>query len=209
MNVKETGTSASRNPYPTPPHSAGPRQSQFSEPSSSNRFSGGSTQIPTSTNGTAGGRNRNNSLPSRNRPLDPATGPLDFVRRDTKLAYRSPHLRKKHLPGPDSIDTLDTVGGGYHHEGPYDATLLARNTNYKSSPVEAVRSTNQEALKATPEEKIQDSLRKHMPLDGTAVVPPGVPDREGRVYSYEEGTDLMIEDGGNYKRWPGVVCASY
>lgn len=131
---------------------------------------------------------------------------MDIVRRDTKLAYRSPHLRKKHIPGPDTIDTLDTVGGGYHHEGPYDATLWARNTNYKSSPIEAVKGTNQEALKATPEEKIQDSLRKHMPLDGTAAVPPGIPDREGRVYNYEEGTDMMVENGGNYKRWPSVVC---
>lgn len=28
----------------------------------------------------------------------------------------------------------------------------------------------------------------------------------GRSYDYEEGADMMIENGGNYKRWPGVVC---
>lgn len=193
----------SHSPYPTPPHSAGPRQSKFSDSSPPNRYSAASTQIPTSTSGTGSGRHRNNSLPSRQSPAD--NGPLDFVRRDTLLAHRSPHLRKKHQPGPDSIDKLDTVGAGYHHEGPYDATLLARNTSFTSSPVEALRGTNREALKATPDEKIQDSLRKHMPLDGTAVVPPGLPDRDGRVYSYEEGTDMMIENGGNYKRWPGLV----
>ena len=31
-------------------------------------------------------------------------------------------------------------------------------------------------------------------------------DSMGRKYEYEEGADMMIENGGNYKRWPGVVC---
>lgn len=97
------------------------------------------------------------------------------------------------------------MGGAYHHEGPFDATLLAKNLSYKSSPVEAVRRTNLEALKATPREKIQDSVERHRPLDGVARVPPGMADENGRVYNYREGADLMIEDGGNYKRWPGVV----
>ena len=167
-----------------------------------------STQIPTSTGGGAtsnGGRgNRNNSLPSRH-PGDTSNRPLDVLRHETKIAHRSPHLRKEHVPGPDSIDTLDTVGGGYHHEGPYDATLLSRNTRHYSSPIEAVRGTNNEALKATPREKIHDSLNNHRPLDGTAMVPPGERDQMGRMYDYEEGTDMMIENGGNYKRWPGVV----
>ena len=75
-----------------------------------------------------------------------------------------------------------------------------------SSPIEAVRFTNEEALKATAPERIQDSLKKHRPLDGVAIVPPGMEDMYGRTYNYEEGTDMMIENGGNYKRWPGVVC---
>ena len=74
-----------------------------------------------------------------------------------------------------------------------------------SSPIEAVRRTNEEALKATAPEKIQDSLKKHRPLDGVAIVPPGMEDMNGRIYNYEEGTDMMIENGGNYKRWSGVV----
>ena len=101
------------------------------------------------------------------------------------------------------------MGGAYHHDGPYDATLLARNMSFTSSPVEAVAASNEEALKATPREKIVDSVQKHRPLDGVAIVPPGVTDREGRVYHYEEGTDMMIEDGGNYKRWPGVVSTPF
>lgn len=123
------------------------------------------------------------------------------------MANRHPRLRKKHIVGTDTIDRMDTVGG-FHHDGPYDATLLARNTSYINSPVQAVRTTNEEALRATPREMIKDSIDKHRPLDGVAMVPPGMEDRYGNVYNYKEGTDMMIEDspeGGAYKRWPGVV----
>jgi len=135
--------------------------------------------------------------------------PLDTLRKETKAAHRSPHLRKKHIPGTDTIDSLDkSLFGAYHHEGPYDATLLARNTSYNSSPVAAVSSTNSEALKATPRENIKDSLDKHVPLSGTAVIPPGMSGLDGRVMEYEEGADLMRErdaPGGAYKRWADVV----
>lgn len=129
--------------------------------------------------------------------------PLDIIRKETKIANRAPHLRKKNLVGPDSIDSLDTVGGTYHHDGPFDAVLLARNKSVVNSPVDAVRASNAEALKATPEEKIKDSLLKHRPLDGVASVPPGTLGRDGRVYDYEEGYNMMLD--GDYKRWPGVV----
>ncbi|KAL8959827.1 MAG: hypothetical protein Q9183_005566, partial [Haloplaca sp. 2 TL-2023] len=101
---------------------------------------------------------------------------------------------------------LDISGGplAWHHEGPFDAASLARNRQYKNSPIEAVAGSNAEALKATAEEKINDSLRRQRPLDGVALVPPGEADRNGRVYTYRAGTDLMIEDGGNYKRWDHV-----
>jgi len=65
-----------------------------------------------------------------------------------------------------------------------------------------------EAIKATPREFIDDSLTKHVPLQGTAVVPPGMADMRGHVMSYEEGADLMREKdapGGAYKRWDFVV----
>lgn len=156
-----------------------------------------SSAIPTSIPS----RRRNNSLLSRFEG-DQSHRPLEIIKRDTRLANRAPHLRKKHHVGPDTIDSLDTVGGAYHHEGPFDATLLARNFAVDSSPVAAVRESNIEALKATPREMIHDSLRAHRPLDGVALVPPGVPDRNGQVYDYEE-KNLIIE--GDYKRWPGIV----
>jgi hypothetical protein len=79
-------------------------------------------------------------------------------------------MKKKHIPGPDMIDRLDvTTGSKYHHEGPYDATLIARNTSWESSPLAAVTDTTEEALKATPRENVLDAVSRHRPLDGVAV----------------------------------------
>ncbi|KAL8766955.1 MAG: hypothetical protein Q9209_006436 [Squamulea sp. 1 TL-2023] len=169
-----------------------------------------STQIATSTGGQASSSIAPTNRPRRTSSLsaryqgDRSHRPLEIIAHEQKLAHRSHHLRKQQHHGADSIDQLDIAGGAYHHEGPFDAASLARNRAYKNSPIEAVASTNAEALRATPEEKVVDALKKHRPLDGVAIVPPGQADREGRLYKYEEGTDLMIEDGGNYKRWPGV-----
>ena len=223
---------ASSTGYPSPPESASPRKDRFS--ASTNRkeafpdFDGSysptstrqsvdqaSTQIPTSTEGqnsttTDGHRRRGSSLTQRF-PGDQSHRPLDMIKRDAKLANRHPRFRKKHIVGSDTIDRMDSLGG-FHHEGPYDATLLARNTSSVDSPVQAVSSTNEEALKATPREMIQDSVEKHRPLDGVAMLAPGVEDRYGNIYTYEEGTDMMIEnspEGGAYKRWPGVVRPLY
>ncbi|KAF1818926.1 uncharacterized protein K489DRAFT_326629 [Dissoconium aciculare CBS 342.82] len=148
---------------------------------------------------------RTSSLSARY-PGDDSHKPLDIIRRDSQRAHRAPHLKKRHIPGADIIDRLDPAIGGraYHHEGPYDAALLARNTSFESSPVAALETTNAEALKATPAENIKDAVERHMPLDGVAIVPPGVPDRFGRTYEYEEGADLLRENGGDgpgYKRW--------
>ena len=134
---------------------------------------------------------------------------MDIVRRESKKASHSPHLNKRHLPGADVIDRLDPamLGRAYHHEGPYDAASLARNTG-KNSPIAALKTTNEEALKATPRENIRDAVERHKPLDGVAFVPPGEPDQFGRTYEYEEGTDMMREPGSGdagYRRWPGQV----
>ena len=152
-------------------------------------------------------RRRGSSLKERY-PGDKSHQPLDVIRRDSKKAYRSPHLHKRSLPGADMIDRLDPAIGGraYHHEGPYDAALLSRNRDPKNAPLKALETSNEEALKATPRENIRDAVERHKPLDGVAIVPPGEADRFGRRYNYKEGDDLMHEpssgDAG-YKRWPG------
>lgn len=152
-------------------------------------------------------RRRTNSLRGRF-PGDNSHKPLDIIRKDSRKAERSPHLKKRHLPGADTIDRLDPAVGGraYHHEGPYDVTLLARNNSFDNSPLAALQASNQEALKATPQENIRDAVERHKPLDGVAIIPPGMSDRFGRSYNYEEGADLMHEeneDGPGYKRWSG------
>lgn len=136
-----------------------------------------------------------------------------MLKKDSLRANRAPHLRKTSHVGADSIDTLDNVGdaSAYHHEGPYDATLLARNMDPKRAPIAAVRQGNAEALRATPREQVEDSVRKHRPLDGVAAVPPGMVGPNGKIMQYEEGSDMMIDgnpEGGAFRRWPGMVSPS-
>jgi len=120
------------------------------------------------------------------------------------------HHRRESYARPDPIDVLDNTpfGGAYHHTGPYEATLAANNMNKKYSPVAAVHESNMAALRATPREYVQDSLTKHVPLQGTATIPPGEPDFNGDIMDYEDGADLMREPdagGGPYRRWEGLV----
>ncbi|TGJ85926.1 hypothetical protein E0Z10_g2800 [Xylaria hypoxylon] len=52
-----------------------------------------------------------------------------------------------------------------------------------------------------------DAVKRHVPLQGTASVPPGQKDFTGNVMDYEEGADLMREPdaaGGAYKRYDHV-----
>ena len=196
----------SGNPYPSPPKSASPQHEQFPKfdeatSNKSPRFSQASTNFPTSTNG----HNRQSSISSRD-GHDIPNGPLELARKNTLRAQRSPHLRKGAIPTPDKVDALGSAGfDPYHHEGPYDATLISRNKRAFSSPVEATMSTNQKALQATPVENIQDSVQKHRPLIGVASIPPGSTDVGGRTYQYEEGSNMMTDNGGNYKRWADMV----
>ncbi|KAH7060599.1 hypothetical protein B0J12DRAFT_649466 [Macrophomina phaseolina] len=202
--------------YPTPPSSASPHRTTFpnyrdeafashhSSPRS--RRSGSHGSHPTSSPGKAEnqGRPRRSSSLRERYPGDKSMHPLDQIKREQRQARRSPHLNKRHLPGPDTIDRLDNINGRYHHEGPYDAALLARNTSFDSSPLAALRDSNNEAIKATPEETIRDAIERHRPIDNVAVIPPGMTDRFGRTYDYEEGDDMMIYNGGNFRRWPGI-----
>jgi hypothetical protein len=156
---------------------------------------------------------RSHSNPhSRSHSRDPSSRLSSSKNRDslhppTSSSY---HRRRR---GASVTDTIDALGasspfGPFHVDGPYEATLRSRNLNPKYSPVEAVRNSNMEALRATPQEYIQDSLTKHVPLQGTAMIPPGERDMRGNVMDYEEGSDMMRDNcpgGGAYKRWDHVV----
>ena len=180
-----------------------------------------------------GGHRRCSSLP-RQYPGDMSHRPLEILRREARTADRVPHLwamiaSNKHqesessnpfvdkhkkargMPFTDTIDRLDhsAPGGTYHHGGPFDAALAARNVDPMYAPMEAVRESNMEALKATPRDCVIDSVTRHVPLQGTASLPPGVPHpRTGEILQYKEGADLMRESdagGGPYSRWEGIV----
>ncbi|KAL7908890.1 hypothetical protein GGI35DRAFT_417066 [Trichoderma velutinum] len=136
-------------------------------------------------------------------PGDMSHRPLDIIMNDTRAADRQRRHRPR-VSETDVIDALDTIGGMYHHGGPYDATLRSRNLDPRTSPVAAVQESNMAALRATPREYIIDSLRHHIPLQGTSTIPSGEYDYRGSRMSYEEGADLMREPdapGGAYKRY--------
>lgn len=205
-------TPTNQHGYPSPPNSASPRREHFSNHRSDafgsmneGRPRRSSNPVSSSNSNNPfrdGGLGRSGSLRERF-PGDISHRPLHVIRDDTRKAHRAHHLRKQNFQGTDTIDRLDNSGFSYHHDGPFDAANLARNLNWKHSPVAAVHDSNEEALRATPRERIIDAVTKHRPLEGVAVVPPGVEDRFGRVLDYEEGADLNREPGADYKRWPG------
>lgn len=107
------------------------------------------------------------------------------------------YSRNSMLVNPDIIDQLDNVAPfSYHHEGPYDAVCAERNHVSQHSPLEALRESNEEALRATPQDKITDCLNSHRPLDGTAFYPPGHTDINGQTYDYQEGSNVVRSDYG-------------
>lgn len=185
VSVKSDGA------YPSPPPSASPT---------------GRSHRQEMGEASTTGRRRGSSLTERY-PGDMSHRPLQQLAKEKQVADRSRQYTKKHHIRPDKIDSLDEVNGGaYHHGGPYDATLFARNNSH-TSPLAALSDSNAEALKATPHEKIVDSVRGHRPLDGVAAYAPGESDRFGHVYNYEQGDNMMIAgnpEGGAYKRWPGL-----
>ncbi|KAL2870046.1 uncharacterized protein BJX67DRAFT_304192 [Aspergillus lucknowensis] len=147
------------------------------------------------------------SISRRRSSSIPSSDYSDFL--DASQHYRgrrhpTRHVRQAQLVNPDIIDRLDTASRvSYHHEGPYDAVYPERNKITTHSPLEALRESNAEALKATPYHKIADSIEKHRPLDGVAYFPPGYTDQEGQTYDYEEGYNMMT-DYGNFARFPGL-----
>ncbi|OTA06791.1 hypothetical protein A9Z42_0075510 [Trichoderma parareesei] len=95
----------------------------------------------------------------------------------------------------DTIDRLDTSGPNgmpmFHHGGPFDAVLPSRNFDPRTSPMFALSGSLAEALRATPQEYIQDCLEQGIPLQGTATIPSGQLDYEGNRMEYEEGSNLV------------------
>jgi hypothetical protein len=66
-------------------------------------------------------------------------------------------------------------------------------------------------MQATPAVNLVDAVTRHVPVQGTAVVPPGEVDYTGNVMDYEEGADLMREPdaaGGAYRRYDHVVSSN-
>lgn len=139
---------------------------------------------------------------------------MDSVKEDGHGVARARTTRRRKVSPrqpSDAIDWLDLsspVQAPYHHDGPYDATMASRNANALYSPLSAVKDSNMEALKATPQEYIKDSLEKHVPLQGTAGIPSGMKDMRGHTMAYKEGADIMREadaPGGAYKRYDFIV----
>lgn len=195
---------------------------------------GRSNSVNTGTSVCSGKPRRSSSL-SQRYPGDMSHRPLDMLRQEARSADKARHLRSasatrgqatdafssvahhhqsSRKPYTDTIDRLDhsSLGGSYHHGGPYDAAIATRNRNPMYAPLEAVKSSNAEALKATPRDYVIDSMTRHVPLQGIAIIPPGIAHpRTGEVLEYEEGADLMREQdapGGPYKRWEGMVSQS-
>ncbi|KAF1360460.1 hypothetical protein EJ07DRAFT_115165, partial [Lizonia empirigonia] len=206
--VGQTTPRSSRYEYPSPPQSASPRKQHFSN-HRTDAFGSLDESRPRRSSQPSSLRPQSQYVSGRNRggSLNVDGSPLETIRKETKTAHRAHHLRKKNLQGADIIDRLDKTGvSRYHHEGPYDAASIARNRDKKHSPVAAVQESNEEALRATPRENIQDAVERHRPLEGVATVPPGMADKFGHVYNYEEGTDMQRDplNKGDYKRVPGV-----
>ncbi|KAK5788429.1 hypothetical protein VI817_009387 [Penicillium citrinum] len=201
----------------TPSPTTSSRRSSYSNFSSNNPYAHFTSPSPTPPNYTYNRRSTPISLSDswweRPRTRDPRDHPRDNERkrsstgslnsRSSQSCRRPRYPRTSQLVNPDIIDQLDNVTAySYHHEGPYDAVCPERNRVSQRSPLEAVRESNEEALRATPRDKIIDCLNSHRPLDGTAHYPPGTTDREGQTYSYEEGSNMM-NDYGNFMRLPG------
>ncbi|KAI5846975.1 hypothetical protein BZA05DRAFT_131633 [Tricharina praecox] len=157
-----------------------------------------STYTPSSASSSLGSRNpfltapENTPSRSRSQRVPRSSRPSSTPRR-----HSSPHRHRRkisQIPGPDPIDRLGAIGGAYHHDGPFEATLFARQ-QVKHAPIEAVKYTNAAALAATPKASIQDSLEGHYPLQGTAMYRPG----EGGLGDYEE-YDVNVRDG-KWGRW--------
>lgn len=214
ISMSSMGSMASRH-HPHHPHNSSTPRDRRSSMGSSVGSNNPYARFMTSSPSYYSRRSTSESLPPAWRSDLPQQHPAEPRRkRDSHSSHRrsfhhepSHYKRNSLIVKPDLIDQLDNVTAySYHHEGPYDAARPERNRVSSLSPLEAVKESNEEALRATPRDKIVDCLHSHRPLDGTAFFAPGTTDRNGQVYDYEEGSNMMNEYG-NFMRLPGKVSS--
>ncbi|KAK4098507.1 hypothetical protein N658DRAFT_220351 [Parathielavia hyrcaniae] len=99
-------------------------------------------------------------------PGDMSHHPLATLTREHHQADWVPHQRRDRRL-PNDVISGPFPGVTYHHGGPFDAVAMEFNANTMSAPIDAVRDSNMEALRATLAEYVKDSLTKHLPLQGT------------------------------------------
>jgi hypothetical protein len=93
----------------------------------------------------------------------------------------------------DTIDALDDAAfSSYHHEGPYDAAAPARNKIPKRSPVFAFGDSSTDSGKSSHEDSTK-SLGGDSPQTEKILPPPGVVDRDGRVYEHDDGSNVLYD----------------
>lgn len=142
-------------------------------------------------------------------PLTPAPPPgpqpPSTSSSDAPPPYRKQHHRKP-LPKRMPLDAIDVMDGSIppnllrHHSGPFDAVTKSMFLSQNQNPLVALEHSTQEALEATPEISIQDSLERHVPLQNTAIVEPGQrPYGNDKPVEYEEENLL-----GDVGRWQGI-----
>ncbi|KAL1838119.1 hypothetical protein VTJ49DRAFT_3024 [Mycothermus thermophilus] len=127
-------------------------------------------------------------------PPSPSPTPRGFRKedpdRDWDRDWWDDHPATINTSRPDVVDALDETGAAlYHHEGPFDAALRARNSSPdpRRNPLDALRDSNSEA----PPGCVLDAIYRGVPLPGT----PG-----GRDFVGRRGEDEEVVCGG-WKRW--------
>ena len=144
-------------------------------------------------------------------PLTPATpiDPQDRLACSPPPQYHKEHHRRKQ-PKRMPLDAIDIMDDSVppnllrHHSGPFDAVTTSMYLSKNKNPLAALEHSTQEVLEATPELSIQDAVKRHVPLQNTAVVEPGQ-----RPRGYEEPLQYEEENLlGNVGRWQGIEYAA-
>ncbi|RMJ24090.1 Pal1 cell morphology protein [Aspergillus sp. HF37] len=165
-----------------------------------------------STRTTSSGRSSLSSIPStplilEHQPPKPSTSSQGSITGYSPPGHgcstrnhRSGSRHRKAMPvrtsrrgDEDNIDALDDAAFSlYHHEGPYDAATPARNKIPGQSPVLAFGDPSTDSGKYS-HEKCTNNLDGDSPRTEQVLPPPGVVDRDGRVYEYDDGSNVLYD----------------